>query len=307
MIRNLHLTDLTRQVVGGRLRGPDQAFTRGRLVGPKHEISFLELAQLGLTPSRLQRQALAMVNGMHLLAVSVVRPRQGPRAWEVAHLYVSPKGEERCDSLLEECVVSVGEQGGERLFWRMEDGSPMETVAWRTGFVAGPHEQVYVLGGEASTDDRYAMLQMRSMKSVDLHDVFRLYNASVPASIRSAYALTMDQWQDAQERTEGAADEFVWEREGHLRGWVRVVYEGARPTIEAMLHPDEGAAARLLCGEALRLCDKGKQPAWVLQEHQTELLRALEQNGWTPEREYRLFIKPLAKPVKQVSMSAVQA
>ena len=307
MIRNLHFTDLTRQVIGGRLRGPDHAFTRGRLVGPIHEFSFFELAQLGLAPSLLQRQALAMVSGVHLLAVSVVRPRQGPRAWEVAHLYVSPKGEKGCDALLEECVVSVGEQGGERLFWRMEDGSPMETVAWHTGFVAGPHEQVYVLGGEASAQDRFAMLQMRPMTSVDLHDVFRLYNATVPAAIRSAYALTMDQWQDARERTTGAADEFVWEREGHLRGWVRVVYEGERPTIEAMLHPDEGAVSRLLCGEALRLSGRGKQPAWVLQEHQLELLSALEQNGWILEQEYRLFIKSLAKPVKQVSMSAVQA
>jgi hypothetical protein len=307
VIRNLHLTDLTRQMVGGRLRGPDHAFTRGRLAGSRHEISFLELAQLGLTPSSVQRQALAMVSGLHLLAVSVVRPRQGPRAWEVARLYVSSKGEEGSDALLEECAVSVGKQGGERLFLRVEDGSPMETAARHTGFVAGPQEEVYVPGGEASAEDRFAMLQMRPMQSADLHDVFRLYNASVPASIRSAYALTMDQWQDARERTEGGADEFVWEREGHLRGWVRVVYEGERPTIDAMLHPDESAAARLLCGEALRLCDRDKQPGWVVQEHQLDLLRALEQNGWTSKRAYRLFIKPLAKPVEQVSMSAVQA
>ena len=151
------------------------------------------------------------------------------------------------------------------------------------------------------------MLGLRPRTAADLHPLFRLYNASVPSKVRSAYGLTLDQWRDTQESALGQVEEHVWERDGALLGWLRLSRQRADITIDAMLHPSEGLTASLLCREAVRLAGRGHRPAWVIPDHQVALTGALLEAGWQLHRTYNVMTKPVVKRVSQVSMSPVRA
>ncbi len=305
MIRDLRPSDLTRQLLPGRLAGQDLACPREKLLTLPHRFSLLDLARYSLGATR-HRRALTLIEGMHLLAMAVLRPRQGIRAWELAHLYASPRGMDRCGALLEQCSGAAASEGAERLFLRVHEESPVEEVARRSGFYPSLTERAYQLQHGAGETNGWGALRLRPRTPADAHALFRLYNACVPSTVRSAYGLTLDQWRDAQEPAPGAVEEYAWERDGTLRGWLRLSRKGPAVAIDAMLHPDEGAAASLFCREALRLAGGSHRPAWVVPDHQTALTHALVEAGWEHQRSYSVLIKTVMKRVGEISMAPVR-
>jgi hypothetical protein len=313
MIRDLRPSDLTRQLLPGRLSGHDMVCSREKLIADPHRLSLLDLARncLGATP---RRRALTLIEGMHLVAIAVLRSRQGARTWEFSHVYASVEALDECDALLEQCGAAVAADGAERLFLRVPDASPLEAVARRSGFYPSFTEWVYQPEQGLTQAQVQAMLRLRPRIEADLHPLFRLYNASVPSTVRSAYGLTLDQWRDAQEPALGPVDEYVWERDGALLGWLRLSRHGGakgiRVTIDAMLHPDASAAAPLLCQEAVRLASGGHRPVWpgwVIADHQAALAGVLLEVGWRPQRSYSVLIKSVTRRVGEASMALVHA
>ena len=320
MIRDLRPSDLTRQLLPGRLSGQDMVCSREKLLTDPHRLSLLDLARncLGATP---RRRALTLVEGMHLVAITVLRSRQGARTWEFSHVYASAEALDECGALLEQCGAAVAADGAERLFLRIPEGrvpdaSPLAAVARRSGFYPSLTEWVYQPEQEITEAQGPAMLQLRPRIEADLHPLFRLYNASVPSTVRSAYGLTLDQWRDAQEPALGPVDEYVWEREGALLGWLRLsrhggakgLAKGIGVTIDAMLHPDASAAAPLLCREAVRLASGSHRPVWpgwVITDHQAALAGALLEAGWRLQRSYSVLIKSVTRRVGEPSMALV--
>ena len=182
----------------------------------------------------------------------------------------------------------------------------MEEEARHSGFYPALTEGVYQLQHTAGETNGWGALRLRPCTAADAHALFRLYNACVPSTVRSAYGLTLDQWRDAQEPAPGAVEEYAWERDGALRGWLRLSHQGAAAAIDAMLHPDEGAAAFLFCQEALRLAGGRHSPAWVVPDHQTALTHALVEQGWQLQRTYSVLIKSVMKRVGEISMAPVR-
>ena len=305
MIREFHLSDLPRQLVPGRLDSQDLAHTREALLTPEHRVSLLELAWHTMGPSP-RRHALAVVEGAQVLAVAVMRPRSGSGAWELAHLYASPRWMDRCEALLERCGVYVGNRGAERLFLRVLEESPLLEVARRTGFFACHTEHVYELHRHITDADRSSLLRLRSPTPADLYSLFQLYNACAPPAVRSAYGLTLEQWRDAQEVLSGEVEQYVWDREGKLIGWLRLARHGGAVTVDALLHPEVGSAAPLLWGAVARLASPHRRLAWVVTGHQTALQNVLGEAGWELTRTYTVLIKTLAERVAQMNMAPVQ-
>jgi hypothetical protein len=306
VIRELRISDLPRQLLPGGLSGYDLAWSREALAAAKQRLSLLELANFSLAPAS-SHHALVMLEGLHLRALAVVRPRRGMRSWELLHLYSAPEALVRCGDLLERCSAYVAQQGGERLFLRLSHESPLMVVARRSGFFPGFAEEVYRLSERVDSQTATPHLSLRPTSQADLYALFRLYNACVPTSVRSAFGFTLDQWLDSQENPPGRLAEFVWERDDVVRGWLRAVRRAGTFTMDAMLHPREDTLASLVCEEAMRLVGTNDHPQWLVPGHQPALASALRQKGWTVTHNYRVLVKPLAKGVREMSMSPVRA
>ncbi|MCH7930035.1 MAG: hypothetical protein IIA01_05980 [Proteobacteria bacterium] len=99
-----------------------------------------------------------------------MRPRSGSGAWELSHIYASPRWMHRCEALLEHCSAYVGNRGAERLFLRVLEESPLQEVARRTGFFACHTEQVYELHvrGLKAADGTVTTRQMLPVRFVPL-------------------------------------------------------------------------------------------------------------------------------------------
>ena len=307
MIRQLHLSDLARQMLPGRLSGFDMVCPTEALGAPAHRLTMLEVAKYSMTPPSASPYPLALVEGLHLHALAVVRPRRSARAWELSHLYVSPTAQVPIGDLLDRCSAHAAQQGAERIFLRVPEESPLREAARRSGFFPGFTEAVYHRQSPPVSDRPVPHLSLRPPFAADQYNLFRLYNACVPASVRSAFGLTMDQWVASQETPPGKAVDYVWERYGELRCWVRIVNQHGVFRLEAMLHPEEKAASFLVCDEALRMVVASAVPMWVVPSYQPAMARALRETGWTDTHRYVVLIKPLAKGVEELSMSAVRA
>ena len=306
MIRQLRPSDLPRQLLPGRLAGPDLAFVHQALTTSAGELSLLQLARLS-TALPSHHRALVLVEGLYLRAMAEVRPRHGARAWELAHLYASPAALVRCGELLDECSAMVARQGGDRLFLRLSQDSPVQVVARRAGFFPGFTEEVLQHKGPLMGAEAPMSLGLRPLSGADQYGLFRLYNACVPAPVRSAYGLTLEQWTDSQEHPSGRVAEYVWDQGGELRGWLRVARQAGATTLEGMLHPDESAVAALLCAEAARRLGTGGVARWLVPGHQPALAWALHETGWETIHTYTVLIRQIAKGVRDLAMAPVQA
>ena len=307
MIRQLHLSDLPRQMFPGRLSGYDLACVWETLGAPVHRLTMLEMARYGAMSGSSRSYPLAMVDGLHVKALAVVRPRRGDRSWELSHLYISPSVEETLyGDLLNQSSAHAAQRGAERLFLRVAEESPLQEVARRSGFFPGFTEEVYRRQQVNAGDTAVPHLSLRPPYETDQHNLFRLYNACVPASVRSAFGLTREQWSDSQETMTGKTLDYVWERYDELRCWLRIVQLQDEPRLEAMLHPNESAALFLVCEAALRLV-AGDRAMWVVPSYQPALASALRRTGWTATHRYAVLVKPLAKGVEELSTSLVRA
>ena len=264
------------------------------------------MARYGLAPPSSNLHPLALIEGHHLKALAVARPRRGGRSWELCHLYFSdPEQQALFGSLLDQCGAYVAERGAERLFFRVAEEGPLQDTARRYGFFPGFVQEVYQREGPAA-DVAVPHLSFRPAYESDQYRLFRLYNASVPTMVRSTFGLTMNQWMDSQEGPAGKTEDYVWERHDELRCWLRVTQTQNGLRMEAMLHPEEGVSAFLVCEAALRLTGDPR-PAWIVPGYQPALASALQRTGWRSTHRYVVLVKPLAKGVEELSASLVHA
>ncbi len=303
MIREFRLTDLPRHLMTGGLASHDLAHPREALLTPEHRASLFELARQGLGSSA-RHHALAALEAGRIIAVAALRPRSGPRAWELAHLYTPPTEAAHCEALLERCGAWVGGRGAERLFLRVVAHTPLQETAYRSGFFPVHTDRVYERPGGTAAAESPSILHLRPLTPQDTYAIFRLYLAGVPPAVRSAYGVTVNQWCDAQETPLGTVEQYGWERDGQLLAWLRVVSHGESLTLEALLHPDVGSAAPQFLDAAInRLGDARSRPAWVVPDHQTALLDALEHAGWERTHTYTVTVKSVAKRAEQAAMA----
>ena len=306
MIRHLRLTDLPRQLLPGGLQTEDLAQTRSELAAPTHHLTPLQLARWSLSSSKEQHPLAAVRNGT-LGALALLHARNGPRAWEVAHLFGNGAAMEELQSVLEQSVAYIGSRGGERLFLRVLHRSPVQDVAQRAGFFPAYTEEVFSLNRPMFADTSLPPFHIRPPLPVDAYALFRLYNAALPSAARAAAGLTFDQWQDAREAAQGMAREYVWEKEGRIRGWVRFDQTGDVLSIEAMLHPEEGVSAPLLVGHAAHFAWGHARAVWIVPSFQPAIAHTLASRAWTPSGNYAVLIRSAAIPAEEPALMPARA
>ena len=304
MIRDLRLSDLPRQLFLGGLRGPDLVCTRetvGRGVG---KFSFKGLAKRCIL-SNGDRCAGALVEGYRLRAVAVVRPRCGPRAWEMEHLYISPQSWQRCEEVLEHCSAATGQQGAHRLFLRVPQESALIDAARRTGFFPCHSETVYFGENPPRLRPQSPGSGLRPRAPSDDYLLYRLYNSCTPPQVRSSYGLTLEEWRDAFEPVRGKSQEWVLERTDALGAWLRL--SGSRGTVEVegMVRSEDPELVPFLYSFALEQERSRSRMFWLAPDYQGALQRFLTARGFQPVAHYYVLVKGVTLRVKEASLAPV--
>ncbi|MDP6101698.1 MAG: hypothetical protein QF579_00085 [Dehalococcoidia bacterium] len=307
-IRTLRTTDLLRFLIDGRNLGPDLAQTWDKVGNNTGSVPSMTSKASGLVLHQERERSSVLAEGLHLRALASVRARSGPTAWEVHCLNLPPETEEEGTELLEKLSILVGDEGGERVFLRLPMLSPITKLAKEAGFLFCTQETLYRREASSSPVPATAKF-IRPFLPPDEYPIFRLYNECVPSKVKSEYALTFDEWNDAMESCGNEVQQGIYEAQSCVRGWVRVGY-GKRSAnrLEIMVHPEEES------GVWDDLISWGLQQGRLVTpflslvpDHQHTLAWMLEKKGFIPTDEYYLMVKPITVRVKDSALAPVGA
>ena len=308
MIRTLRSTDLFRAYVGAGGIGSDCAQTWDKLGAASSAGPSPASVARGLVLNGSSKRCSVATEGMSLLGLASVRPRSGPRAWEVDRLFVSPDVDGDGVALLERMCTVAGEQGAERVFLRLSGWSPALSLAAAAGFVSCANEILYRRDAPstgASPTTRFIRPPLLS----DEYAVFRLYCECATAKVKSSYAVTFDEWCDAMEPAGQEEQRGVYEAEAGLRGWVRVAYGSQTANrVEVMVNQEEETGTwEDLVTWGLQQGRPRTPYVALVPEHQTILARVLEKRGFIPTGGYHLMVKSTAARVKERALAPASA
>jgi hypothetical protein len=298
VIRTLNPFDLARYLVG---RSRD----RGNRVYPLHRLgtdlgarwTILDAARLSLSLDRRRFCSVVSTQNRAVTGMASAGQRSGPRSWEMTHLLLSEERASECSGLLGEICRRVALRGGERVFLRLLSDAPVLDEARMCGFLPCSREVLY--SGRPRASNSHRQLDMREKQKADDYDLFRLYNATNPPEIRSAYGMTFDQWSSSRETPSGRTEEFVFERDGQVRGWLRTFRKPGRGQLEIAVHPDEEAESGALLDYGLEHLAGARSILCLVEERHVLVQRLLSQKGFDLVSEHTVLVRSMATTVKE--------
>ncbi len=250
------------------------------------------------------RQTWVYTQGRSILGMVGVKSRPGTTVWEIERLVGlgSPAADAVLESLLEHLAYMGGEEGVQKIFLRLPVASPLLTVARRAGFYAYTVERLFRLA------QRPALLEsdlppLRPRRIHDAHALFTHYSRTVPASVRHAEALTLQEWRGLdgwQPRRHWrfslsrARRDYVWIEEGTV---VAAVHSDGRRRI-LRLSLDAGRVGPREADGVLTFALSHLPPAGAVycpvRQYQTAEEGALLRGGFVQVEEYALMVKQLS-------------
>jgi hypothetical protein len=260
-------------------------------------------ASLGHRPGG-QRTWLAESGG-RVVGLVTARPRAGGLAWDVVHLHADADADRAGADLLEQVVVSAGSHGGRRVFFETPAGGRGNDVARRAAFERFTSSESFVLMPGFKVE-RTDVFEARPRLRADEQALFQLYMAAVPAPVRAAEAMTLEEWgalypgrKRWQPSFAGSRQQYVWELGTSLVGWMELTFGQRSQYIELVVNPRyEDAADRLVRYALLQASTKA--PVYIVaREYQASLAQALQRSGFRVAGSDELFVKLLAARVRE--------
>jgi hypothetical protein len=251
-----------------------------------------------------QRAWLARQDG-RVAGLVVGRPRAGGLVWDVAYLHALPDADMVAGDLLEQVAAYAGAHAARRVFLEAPAGGRAQDIARRAGFERFTSNELYVLAPGFKVE-RTDLFEARPRLRADEQALFQLYTAAVPAPVRAAEAMTLEEWgalfpgrKRWQPSFTGSRQQFVWELGTSLVGWLEITFGQRSQFMELLIHPRyEDAADRLVRYALLQVSPKAPVYA-VAREYQPLLASALERAGFRRVAEHDLFVKLLAARVRE--------
>ena len=205
--------------------------------------------------------------------------------------------------LLEEASRTAAAAGAERMFLRVGHDDPLIQVARRNGFFPCVPETLYRLTSVARPSDAVRVEALsdgiREKASGDDYQLFRLYNAATPHEVRALAGMTFDQWTASRERLGGRCREWVLDRDGAIRGWVRAGRRAGSGYLETLIHPDHETGVGHLVDQGLKSL-RGSRAAYCLAaQHQMIVGRVLDHRGFRPVAEFLTLVKSMSVVAKE--------
>ena len=239
--------------------------------------------------------ALTLSHDRYVPAIVAARPRITRRCWEITHLLADTPDGAACHDVFGLLFREIAQRGGERLFLRLREDDPLVQLATSCGFTKYGEEAL--LAGPKISFPGASTQGIRSVKQIDEHDLFRLYNASTPSRARFALGMTADQWRAARERAGWQSREYIYRQDHAAMGWVQVTRRGRSAILTLMSHPgsDDSIPA---------LVTQGMSRAWgiknwyVLARNYQGCLEALmRQRGFQEVARYVTMARAITSPV----------
>lgn len=241
----------------------------------------------------------------HIAGLAMARPRAGSLVWDVVHLHAEPGSDSVAADLLEHVAVCAGSHAARRVFLETPVGGRGIDVARRAAFERFTSSELYVLAPGFKVE-RTDVFEARPRLRADEQSLFQLYMASVPAPVRAAEAMTLEEWAALypgrkrwQPSFTGSRQQYVWELGTSMVGWMELTFGQRSQYIELMVNPRyEDAADRLVRYALLQVSPKA--PVYVLaREYQPALASALLRTGFALASQHELFVKLLAARVRE--------
>ena len=251
-----------------------------------------------------RRSWVAEQNG-RVVGLAVARPRAGGLVWDVAHLHAQPDEDNVAADLLEQVAACAGSHGARRVFLEAPSGGRGHVVARRAAFDRFTSSELYVLAPGFKVE-RTDLFEARPRLRADEQTLFQLYMAAVPAPVRAAEAMTLEEWgalypgrKRWQPSFTGSRQQYVWELGTSMVGWLEVTFGQRSQFMELLVHPRyEDAADRLVRYALLQVSPKAA--VYVLaREYQPYLASAWQRAGFRLAAEHEVFVKLLAARVRE--------
>jgi len=307
MIRSLYPIDLASLLLLPRKSLPNEAISLDG-VGNANALTLWALLQHWFPLGRMRYSWVSIDRG-RVRGIVSARNSSSPNAWQIDYLRV--KDEECGFALLYRLSAAGAEKGAKKVFLRLHSDSPLMDGARRSGFSCYTKYYLYRYdgAGKLGTAETPPTYHLRPRSSADDYRLFELYNATVPAPVRTAEGLTFAEWRESRDRSSWQEhhQEFVLQKEESLAGWLRISTAGGSGRFEAMFHPAEEEGLQHLVNWGLVRLD-GKPPLFcIVSAFQEQLKRLLEGLGFEEAAEYCALVKELALRVRDPSFMPVQA
>ena len=308
LIRPLRPLDLVALASFQRRAGGTEiaAHTWPRVEPESGRVPYFQLASGSLAQRPGARRAWVAEEKGRLAGLVVTRARAGGLAWDVVSLHAEHGLEHAAGDLLEEVGAYAGSHGARRVFLEAPAGARAQDVARRAGFERFTSAELYILAPGFKVE-RTDLFEARPRLRADEHDLFQLYMAAVPAPVRSAEAMTLEEWAGLfpgrrfWQPSFGSRQQFVWELGTSLVGWLEITFGQRSQYLDMLVHPRyEEAIDRLLRYALLQTSPKAPVYA-TAREYQPQLASALTRAGFRLAQAGRhdLFVKLLAARVRE--------
>jgi hypothetical protein len=205
----------------------------------------------------------------------------------------------------EKVVASAGSHAARRVFLEAPTGQRGHDVARRAAFERFTSSDLYVLSPGFKVE-RTDLFEARPRLRADEQTLFQLYMAAVPAPVRAAEAMTLEEWgalYPGRKRWRpsftGSRQHYVWELGTSIVGWLEVTFGQRSQFMELLVHPRyEDATDRLVRYALLQVSPKA--PVYVpVREYQPCLASAVQRAGFRLAAQHELFVKLLAARVRE--------
>jgi hypothetical protein len=251
-----------------------------------------------------QRTWLAESGGS-VVGLAMARPRAAGLAWDVVHLHADADADTAGADLLEQVVTCAGGHAARRVFLETPAGGRGQDVARRAAFDRFTSSELFVLAPGFKVE-RTDVFEARPRLRADEQTLFQLYLAGVPAPVRAAEAMTLEEWgalYPGKKRWHptftGSRQQYVWELGTSMVGWMELTFGQRSQYLDLLINPRyEDAADRLVRYALLQVSPKVPVYA-VAREYQSSLGLALQRSGFRLSASHELFVKLLAVRVRE--------
>ncbi|MEE9285397.1 MAG: hypothetical protein V3V35_06700 [Dehalococcoidia bacterium] len=311
MLRPVTPVDLASLLVLQFRALPNQARSRRVLAaGPGRTIPYGSLVREWL-PRRSGSHAWILSRRGMAAGVVEVHRRLGPTCWEVSCLQAPRGATETMTELLDAACGAIADLGGHALFIRLLADSPASLAARYAQYTPYSSEELYVRQGAPPLAPALSpdVGLLRRAEEPDLHQLYRLYQAVVPAPAREAEGMTFSQWREGLDLPRGwrRQDTVVLERGGDVAGWLTIAGSQRKGIIDVLLGAEgrEGAAALIAAG--LQASGRNRTTLCLVPSYQHFLAGPLKAMGFEKASELVLHVRHVVARVKERELAPAGA
>lgn len=269
-------------------------------------VPYFSLTSAVLAQRMAGERAWVAAEGRELLGFVIARSRRHGLSWDVEHIHAPPDRDEAAVALLEHVSSAAGRSLVRRVFLQSPARTRADVVARRAGFQRYVGSALYrLLAGATLPPADPEALQPRPRTRADDHALFQLYVAAVPPTVRSAEALSFDEWlglrrgRPASARFATARRQYVWELGPSIAASAEIIRGQSSQYVELLIHPRFEESTDRLVRSLLAHTD-GRVPIYVsARDYQPALATALETFHFQLAANHDVHARMLVAPVRE--------